>query len=115
MTPKIKTFRDIKPEIDKLPKDQPVYTYCTGDIRCEYLSAYMKNEGFKDVYHLEGGIVKYGKDSKTMVYGKVNATFSTNERTWRLAKRAKISASVFTAKSQQATKSIATTQNVPCK
>lgn len=64
LTPKIKTFRDIKPEIDKLPKDQPVYTYCTGDIRCEYLSAYMKNEGFKDVYHLEGGIVKYGQEFK---------------------------------------------------
>jgi len=64
LTPDIKTFRDIKPEIDKLPKDQPVYTYCTGDIRCEYLSAYMKNEGFKDVYHLEGGIVKYGQEFK---------------------------------------------------
>lgn len=64
VTPKIKTFRDIKPEIDKLPRDQPVYTYCTGDIRCEYLSAYMKNEGFQDVYHLEGGIVKYGQEFK---------------------------------------------------
>lgn len=60
--PKIKNFRDIKPELKKLPKDKPVLTYCTGDIRCEYLSAYMKHQGFSDVYHLDGGIVKYGEE-----------------------------------------------------
>jgi len=62
--PKIKTFRDIKPELDKLPKDKPILTYCTGDIRCEYLSAYMKHKGFDEVYHLDGGIVKYGQEFK---------------------------------------------------
>lgn len=61
IAPKIKNFRDIKPALKKLPKDKPVLTYCTGDIRCEYLSAYMKHQGFKDVYHLDGGIVKYGE------------------------------------------------------
>jgi UPF0176 protein len=61
ITPDIKTFKDVKDELDKLPKDQPVLTYCTGDIRCEYLSAYMKHKGFQDVYHLDGGIVKYGQ------------------------------------------------------
>src|SRR5690606_14940231 len=55
--PKIKTFKEIKPTLDKLPKDKPVLTYCTGDIRCEYLTAYMKHQGFEDVYHLDGGIV----------------------------------------------------------
>lgn len=60
--PKIKNFRDIKPHLDKLPKDQPILTYCTGDIRCEYLSAYMKHKGFDEVYHLDGGIVKYGQE-----------------------------------------------------
>lgn len=59
--PGIKAFRDIKPELDKLPKDQPVLTYCTGDVRCEYLSAYMKHTGFDEVYHLDGGIAKYGE------------------------------------------------------
>lgn len=59
--PKIKSFRDIKPHLDKLPKGQPVLTYCTGDVRCEYLSAYMKHKGFDEVYHLDGGIVKYGE------------------------------------------------------
>ena len=60
--PKIKNFREIKPELEKLPKDQPILTYCTGDIRCEYLSAYMNHKGFNEVYHLDGGIVKYGEE-----------------------------------------------------
>lgn len=61
VTPDIRTFKDVKRELEKLPKDKPVLTYCTGDIRCEYLSAYMKHKGFQDVYHLDGGIVKYGQ------------------------------------------------------
>ncbi|MGI0133921.1 MAG: rhodanese-like domain-containing protein, partial [Candidatus Micrarchaeaceae archaeon] len=59
--PSIKTFKEVKGELEKLPKGKPVLTYCTGDIRCEYLSAYMKHKGFQDVYHLDGGIVKYGE------------------------------------------------------
>jgi len=59
--PKIKTFKEIKKTLEELPKDRPVLTYCTGDIRCEYLSAYMKHKGFTGVYHLDGGIVKYGE------------------------------------------------------
>ncbi|MDZ7786036.1 MAG: rhodanese-related sulfurtransferase [Candidatus Saccharibacteria bacterium] len=62
--PKINAFREIKPELEKLPKDRPILTYCTGDIRCEYLSAYMKHKGFDEVYHLDGGIVKYGQEYK---------------------------------------------------
>jgi UPF0176 protein len=60
--PKIKNFRDIKPLLEELPKDQPILTYCTGDIRCEYLSAYMKHKGFDEVYHLDGGLIKYGQE-----------------------------------------------------
>jgi UPF0176 protein len=59
--PDIDTFKNIKSKLEGLPKDQPVLTYCTGDVRCEYLSAYMKHKGFGEVYHLEGGIVKYGQ------------------------------------------------------
>jgi len=36
-------------------------TYCTGGIRCEILSAMMKNRGYKEVYQIDGGIVKYGE------------------------------------------------------
>lgn len=48
-----------KPKYQKL-KDKPVITYCTGGIRCEVLTALMKNRGFKEVYQIDGGIVKYG-------------------------------------------------------
>jgi len=61
IAPQIKAFREIKDHLEKIPKDKPILTYCTGDVRCEYLSAYMKDRGFKEVYHLEGGIVKYGQ------------------------------------------------------
>lgn len=87
ITPHIKTFKDVKAELEKLPKDQPVLTYCTGDIRCEYLSAYMKSTGFQDVYHLDGGIVKYGQqfgdsgfwEGKCYVFDKrLNVAFSND-------------------------------------
>lgn len=42
-------------------KDKPVVTYCTGGVRCEILSSLMKNRGFKEVYQIDGGIVKYGE------------------------------------------------------
>jgi len=64
ITPNIQNFRDIKETLEKLPKDKPILTYCTGDIRCEYLSAYMRHSGFSEVYHLDGGIVKYGEEFK---------------------------------------------------
>ena len=50
-----------KAKYDKL-KNRPVVTYCTGGIRCEVLSTLMKQEGFKEVYQLDGGIVKYGEE-----------------------------------------------------
>ena len=42
-------------------KDRPVVTYCTGGIRCEVLSVIMKNRGFREVYQIEGGIVRYAE------------------------------------------------------
>jgi len=39
-----------------------VAMYCTGGIRCEKASAYMKSSGFENVYHLKGGILKYFED-----------------------------------------------------
>lgn len=63
--PETETTRDFLTEIssDKYNdiKDMPVVTYCTGGVRCEALSALMKNRGFKEVYQIEGGIVKYGE------------------------------------------------------
>lgn len=51
------------PKYNKI-KNKPVITYCTGGIRCEVLSALMKQNGFKDVYQIDGGIVKYGEQYK---------------------------------------------------
>lgn len=65
VVPDVKTSRDFIKEIesDKYNdiKDKPVITYCTGGIRCEALSALMINRGFKEVYQIDGGIVKYGE------------------------------------------------------
>jgi UPF0176 protein len=63
--PDIDNFRDFpkelkKPKYKKL-KAKPVVTYCTGGIRCEVLTALLKQEGFTKVYQLDGGIVKYGQ------------------------------------------------------
>lgn len=41
-------------------KDKPIVAYCTGGVRCEILTVYMKNRGFKEVYQVKGGIVRYG-------------------------------------------------------
>lgn len=65
--PDVDTFREQLPlVVDELAdqKDKPVVMYCTGGIRCEKASAYLKHKGFKDVYHLEGGIIKYARDAK---------------------------------------------------
>lgn len=40
-------------------KDKAVITYCTGGVRCEILSALMRNRGFNEVYQIDGGIVRY--------------------------------------------------------
>ena len=42
-------------------KDKPIVTYCTGGIRCEILSSIMIDRGFKEVYQIDGGIVRYGE------------------------------------------------------
>lgn len=42
-------------------KDKPIVSYCTGGIRCEILSVIMKNRGFKEVYQIQGGIVRYAE------------------------------------------------------
>jgi UPF0176 protein len=45
-------------------KDKNIIMYCTGGIRCEKASAYMLHQGFKNVYHLEGGIIHYAQQVK---------------------------------------------------
>jgi UPF0176 protein len=65
VVPNTTTSRDFIAELesDKYDeiKDKKVVTYCTGGVRCEVISAMMKKRGFKDVYQIDGGIVKYGE------------------------------------------------------
>jgi len=62
INPKTNTFREfpayVKAHFDP-KKHKKVAMFCTGGIRCEKASSYMISEGFNEVYHLEGGILKY--------------------------------------------------------
>ena len=62
VNPHTETFREfpeyVKENLDP-QKNKKVAMFCTGGIRCEKASAYMKEQGFEEVYHLKGGILKY--------------------------------------------------------
>jgi UPF0176 protein len=57
--PNVNHFRDFPKYLNKVKKSQPVAMFCTGGIRCEKASVYLKNNGFKNVYQLKGGILGY--------------------------------------------------------
>ena len=60
--PNIKNFRDFPNFVKKKlnsKKNQKIAMFCTGGIRCEKASSYLLEKGFKDVYQLKGGILKY--------------------------------------------------------
>lgn len=62
LDPNTETFREfpqyVSDNLDK-SKHKKVAMYCTGGIRCEKSTAFLKQQGFEEVYHLEGGILKY--------------------------------------------------------
>ncbi len=65
--PKAETFTDELPEvldILKDKKDEKILLYCTGGVRCEKTSAYLKHHGFNDVNQLYGGIINYKQQIK---------------------------------------------------
>lgn len=59
--PGMKVFRELPEKVENIEelKDKPVVTVCTGGIRCEKASAFLKEKGFKNVYQLKGGIHRY--------------------------------------------------------
>jgi len=64
ITLSMKNFRDLPKvmnEIENL-KEKKIVTYCTGGIRCEKASAYLKENGFENVMQLKGGILKFGEE-----------------------------------------------------
>mgnify|MGYP006084549527 FL=1 len=68
VTPDVDNFRESLPYIEEEilngNEDKNIVMYCTGGIRCEKASAWYKHRGFKNVYQLEGGIIKYAHEIK---------------------------------------------------
>jgi UPF0176 protein len=65
--PDVDTFREelqVVEDIMREQKDKNLLMYCTGGIRCEKASAWMKHIGFKNVFQLDGGIIKYAQEVK---------------------------------------------------
>lgn len=61
------TFREQLPkavEMMQAHKDKKIVMYCTGGIRCEKASAWMKHNGFNKVWHIEGGIIEYARKAR---------------------------------------------------
>jgi len=62
LTLNLQHFRDFPKAVRELPpplKEQPIVMFCTGGIRCEKAGPFMESQGFKQIYQLEGGILKY--------------------------------------------------------
>jgi UPF0176 protein len=79
ITPQVDTFREelaIAPALLKVHKNKKIALYCTGGIRCEKASAWLKHNGFTDVRHLKGGIIDYAHQVKEQ--GLPNKFHGTN-------------------------------------
>lgn len=62
LTPQVETFREelkVTPELLRIHKNKKIALYCTGGIRCEKASAWLKHNGYENVRHLKGGIIEY--------------------------------------------------------
>ena len=64
MNPNIQNFRDFPKFLNKIEKTKPVAMFCTGGIRCEKASIFLKKKGFKNVFQLKGGILNYLNKTK---------------------------------------------------
>lgn len=66
--PKTDNFRQFpqwtEENLNNVDKNKKIAMFCTGGVRCEKSTAYLKSKGFNNVYHLEGGILKYFEDTK---------------------------------------------------
>jgi UPF0176 protein len=67
--PDVDTFRESLPIINKkyskYKKDKKILMYCTGGIRCEKASAYLMQNGYENVFQLDGGIIEYTRQVKS--------------------------------------------------
>jgi len=65
VNPKINSFREFPKYFNKLKKNKKIAMFCTGGIRCEKASNYLKKKGFNKIYQLKGGILNYLKEVKS--------------------------------------------------
>ena len=61
INPSIENFRNFPKYLKKVKKDNKIAIFCTGGIRCEKASSYLREKGFDSVYQLKGGILNYLK------------------------------------------------------
>src|SRR6056300_544343 len=71
INPNINNFRDFPKYLKKLKKNKPIAMFCTGGIRCEKTSVFLKKKGFKNIYQLNGGILNYLKKMKKVFHVQV--------------------------------------------
>jgi UPF0176 protein len=64
VNPDVDNFREFPKYLNKLDKKKPIAMFCTGGIRCEKASVFLKKKGFKNIYQLKGGILNYLKNVK---------------------------------------------------
>ena len=64
INPSIENFRNFPKYLKKVKKDNKIAIFCTGGIRCEKASSYLREKGFDSVYQLKGGILNYLKKIK---------------------------------------------------
>jgi UPF0176 protein len=67
LLPDVDTFKEALPVVEQMlddKKEKNIIMYCTGGIRCEKASAWMKHRGFKHVFQLDGGIIEYARQVK---------------------------------------------------
>ena len=64
INPNIQNFKDFPKFLNEIEKTKPVAMFCTGGIRCEKASIFLKKKGFKNVFQLKGGILNYLNKTK---------------------------------------------------
>ena len=81
--PKVPSFKDLPKWIRDHRSElegKKILSYCMGGIRCEKLSGFLLNEGFDNVFQLDGGIVTYGKDEEVRGEGDEGECYVFDER-----------------------------------
>lgn len=82
--PKLNSFSELPEWLDKNLKEEdiekPILMFCTGGIRCEKSTAYLRQKGFKQVYHLKGGVLKYFEEGKNSNNKWIGSCFVFDDR-----------------------------------